>query len=247
MEENKKLIVAKAEDALRICSDKNIPKVVGFLSPGEASIISSSVKGGLFYGGYTMAERTVFGALPNYLDNEFSAFPITPIEIRYNPNYSLSHRDILGALMSAGVERSTVGDIIISDGYAVIFVLDEIADYFIEQISKIKNVGVTLARIDNIGSLELINNPKTEEITFTVSSLRIDAVVSALTGMGRSKSEQFIEDGLVFVNSFEVKKITKKVNKDDVITVRRFGKFRITQTGNVSKKGREIVSVEKYI
>ena len=247
MEDNKKLIIDKAEDALRICSDKNIPKFVGFLSPGEASIIASSVKGGLFYGGYPTAERIIFGALPDYLEAQLSAFPITPVEIRYNPKYSLSHRDILGTLMSAGVERSTVGDIIVSDGYAVIFVLDEIADYFIEQISKIKNIGVSLARIDNIGSLELINNPKTEGITFTVSSLRLDAVVSALTGMGRSKSEQFIEDGLVFVNSFEVKKITKKVNKDDVITVRRFGKFRITQTGNVSKKGREIVSAEKYI
>lgn len=149
--------------------------------------------------------------------------------------------------MSAGVERSTVGDIIIAPGCAVVFVLEDIAGYFIEQVTKIKNVGVVLKRLESIEDLDIINNPKTEEITFTVSSLRLDAIISALTGMGRSKAEQTVEEGLVFVNSFEVNKPTKKINIGDVITVRKFGKFKITQTGNVSKKGREIVSAEKYI
>ncbi len=247
MEDNKKLIVAKAEDALRICNQKNIPKFVGFLSPAEAAVISSSIKNGVFYGGYPTAERTVFGALPDYLEGQFSAFPIIAVEVCYNKKYSLSHRDVLGALMSTGVERSTVGDIIIAPGCAVVFVLEDIAGYFIEQVTKIKNVGVVLKRLESIEDLDIINNPKTEEITFTVSSLRLDAIISALTGMGRSKAEQTVEEGLVFVNSFEVNKPTKKINIGDVITVRKFGKFKITQTGNVSKKGREIVSAEKYI
>lgn len=250
MDEQIKFLTAKAFDALRISKIKNIPKFVGFLSPSEAAVIKQNIAnehGCYFFGGYDEAERTVFGILPDYLEDDMTAFPIVALQITFNENYLLKHSDILGALMSAGVRRSTIGDINISNGIAFVFVLKEIADYFKENIKKIKNIGVSVNCIENLDVLPIMLSPKKEEFSFTVSSLRLDAVVSGLTGMGRSKAEQAICDGRVFVNSFEVLKVTKKVLKCDVITVRKYGKFKIAQTGNLSKKGREIILAEKYI
>lgn len=250
MEVQQKLLVAKALDAIRISGLRNIPKFVGFLSPGEASAIKQGIGNNpstFFFGGYDGAERTVFGVLPDYLGEDLTAFPVTALQITFNENFLLSHSDVLGALMSSGVDRSTVGDILISSGQVIVFVLEEMAEYFINQIDKIRNIGVSIKKLENLKNVSIIHNPKREAFSFTVSSLRLDAVVSGLTGIGRSKSEQLIADGLVFINSFEALKPTKKVQQGDILTVRRYGKFKIAQTGALSKKGREIISAEKYI
>lgn len=249
MEDTQKLLVAKALDAVRICELRNIPKFVGFLSPGEASAIKTGigfVNSAVFYGGYEEAERNVFGVLPDYLQNDRTAFPITVLKINFNKAYSLSHSDVLGALMSLGISRSTVGDILIFSGRAIVFVLDDIAEYIANHIDKIRNVGVTVTVSEGSVDEEIIFERKTEPVNFTVSSPRLDAVVSGLTGMGRSKAEQAILDGIVYVNSFEAEKPTKKVQQGDVISIRRCGKFKITGMGTFSKKGREIISAEKY-
>lgn len=249
MEAEIKLLISKALDAVRISKDRNIPKFVGFLSPGEASAVLSATineKCANFYGGYDTAERTVFGVLPDYLEGSLEAFPIKPIKIEFNKNFTLTHRDILGAFMSCGVSRSSVGDILIFEGYAIVFVLDEIANYFVNQIDKIKNVGVKLSITENLGQ-EISKNEKFSEFKFTVSSPRLDAIVSGLTGQSRMASERLVLDGLVFVNSFLVSKVTKKVLDGDVITVRGFGKFIVNANGSLSKKGREIISAKKYI
>ncbi len=249
MEEQVKLLISKALDAVRISKTKNVPKFVGFLSPGEASaILSATAKeiGTVFYGGYDNAERRVFGVLPDYLEGSLDAFPIKAIKIEFNKKFNLTHRDILGSFMSCGVSRSAVGDILIFEGYAFVFVLEEIADYFVNQIDKIKNVGVKLSKAENLG-LEISKNEKFCEFKFTVSSTRLDAIISGLTGQSRTASEKLVLDGLVFVNSFLVSKVTKKVLNGDIITVRGFGKFIVNIDGSLSKKGREIISAKKYI
>lgn len=250
MEEQVKILVAKALDCVRISNNKNIPKFVGFLSPAEATVVSKNVGNGpnyFFYGGYENAERRIFGVLPDYALGDFSYFPIKVLEIEYNSSFTLSHRDILGTLMSTGVNRVTIGDILILSGKAYVFVLEDMADYFVNQIDKIKNIGVNIKAIEELSSLEFVSAVKTAPVTFTVSSPRLDAVVSGLTGVARGSAEKLINDGLVFVNSFEVTKCTKKVQMGDVITVRKFGRFKITSAGSFSKKGREIISADKYI
>lgn len=250
MNEQEKLLIAKVNDAVRISSIRNIPKFVGFLSPAQAALISQNfafVSGSAFFGGYNGAERQIFGVLPDYLNNEVSSFPIKALEFCFNSAYTLTHRDILGTLMSTGVERSVIGDIVILNDKAYAFVLDEMAEYFAFQIDKIKNVGVKIKIIDDLSTLNIENIQKSVPLSFTVSSARLDAVVSGLTGKSRSESEQLISNGFVFVNSFEVTKTTKKILKGDIITVRKIGKFKVSETGNFSKKGREIITALKYI
>ena len=56
----------------------------------------------------------------------------------------LSHRDILGSLMALGIKRETVGDILIEEGRAVVFVCGDVKEYILNQVEKIGRVGVDM-------------------------------------------------------------------------------------------------------
>ncbi len=249
MEQELKLLLARAEDAVRLCELRNIPKFLGFLSPGEATAISACIRNPnvYYFGGYDDAERRAFGVIPDYVTEPFSAFPINVLKIIHRPVDKLTHRDVLGSLMAAGITRDCVGDIRISDGLIFVFVLEDVAEYLAQQITKIGRVGVKVQVVSVNDAVVKFPAPMIEKITFTVSSPRLDAIISALAGCSRSKAEQLICDGLVFINSFEITKAIKQVKAGDKISVRGIGKFIITGTGNFSKKGREIITADKYI
>lgn len=249
MKADSKLLKARVNDILRLCHEKNCPKFSGFLSLDEQSEIIPLILGGKaqLFGGYEDAERKMLGALPDYISEPEQAFPIKAVRFVYPKEYILSHRDVLGSLMSLGIKRESVGDICFAEGVATAFVTDEMADYIAQQVTKIGRVGVKVEVTMPQEAVKSFNSPLTQSITFTVSSPRIDAVLSALTGCSRTKAEQLIKDGLVFVNSVAVTKSTKQVMVNDKITLRGTGKFVITGSGNYSKKGREIITAQKYI
>jgi len=112
-------------DAAKLSEIRSIPKFCGFLSAAEATEAETvlSNKKHLYFGGYDGAERTVVGILPNWMEEAAAEFPIIPLTFRYRRQDTLSHRDFLGSLMALGIKRSTVGDILVGEGIAVIFVL----------------------------------------------------------------------------------------------------------------------------
>ena len=249
MESEVRLILAKANDLVRLRDLRNIPKFSVFLTPSEAAVIESNIKASncFFYGGYPDAERRIFAVFPDYISEPLSEFPISVLKFEYRKVDKLSHRDFLGSFMATGISRDTIGDICVGEGTAVAFVVNEIAPYLIEQISKIGKVGIS-SRIVSIDEVDSYLPPaQTISLNFTVSSLRLDAVLSGLIGCSRNKAENHIKDGLVFINSFEVTKTIKQIKAGDRITLRGTGKFLITGCTSVSKKGRVIIAAEKYI
>lgn len=249
MENESKLLLARINDLIRIRDLRNIPKFTGFLSPAEASIIESAARKPdcYFFGGFSNAERRMFGALPDYIVEPFEEFPISALRFEYRKVDNLSHRDFLGSFMATGISRDSIGDICVSEGSAVAFVTNEIADYLLEQVVKIGKVGVSIKKIPISDVNNYLEKPKTAVFNFTVSSLRLDAILCGLVGCSRSKAEIFINEGKVFVNSFEVTKTTKQIKEGDCITLRGTGKFFISACNGVTKKGREIITAEKYI
>ena len=86
----------------------------------------------IFFGGSENSERKMLGLF--YDEPEQSAFPISAIEFKYRVCDKLTHRDFLGTLMSLGIERDTVGDILVDNGRTVVFVKSELKDYIESQI-----------------------------------------------------------------------------------------------------------------
>ncbi len=245
---DREYLEARISDAVRVSQKRDVPKFVGFLDESGAALAvkvmtRENVKWHLF-GGYNEAERVYFGVFPEWCEPENSLFPVTKLRIKNKGSRILEHRDILGALMSAGIERDTVGDILTGEDYAVVFVCDTVAEHIINEVVKIASCGVEIS-IDEDVALPQFGG--FVEKTDTVASLRLDGIVSALAGVSRNTASEYISSGLVSVGGLLVQKPTKVISSGDVITVRKKGKFVIDSTEDRTKKDRIILKYRKYI
>lgn len=240
------LFEARVSDTADICLRTSSPKFLGFLTSEETAVADRLLKnygvGYSFYGGYEDAQRRYLACMPDWCEQV--EFPITALTFEYRDVDKLSHRDFLGCLMALGITRESVGDILVEDGRAVVFLNSGIADHVTEQITKIGRVGVTVKRgftspLPNVGKLC--------DFSDTVPSARLDCIVAAVCSVSRSAACELIESGFVSVNSFCCEKHTKNVLGGDKITVRGKGKFIIDSLDSYTKKGRIILKYKKYM
>ena len=88
--------------------------------------------------------------------------------------------------------------------------------------------------------------PERQLLTATVSSLRLDAVLSAMLHVSRGTAAELIEAGRVEINHLPVEKPHAPVYEQDVFTVRGKGRFRLTALPGKSKKDRSIIEFCQY-
>lgn len=206
------------------------------------------------FGGYEYAERQMIAFIPDALllqeessEKFLGEFPIaclkfSPVNSRFAEE--LTHRDILGALMSLGVERSRLGDIRIDDHKYYIFCEEDLSDYLLDSLTSIRHTGVSGERAEvNAVSFE----QKFEELAGTVASPRLDNVVSFVTGTSRNKSAQFIQGQKVFVNAKLISSNSYECKENDVISIRGYGKFIYSGCSGETRKGRIKITVKKYL
>lgn len=240
------LLRARILDTVALCEKTFSAKFLGFLSEEEVSFAESVLKNKKvkysFYGGYKDATRRYLACFCDYLNED--DFPVTQVNFTFRKSETLTHRDVLGALMGLGLKREKVGDILIEEGRAVCFVSLDVADYVVSQIEKIGRTGVK-SQIGFTNSLP--KGAKLENFSQTVASSRIDAVVAALANTSRNLSLEKIAAGLVSLNSQEVSKPTKSVAAGDVVTIRGKGKFFIESISDITKKNRIVLKYKKYV
>ena len=243
-EQDDKLFLSQIDDAVYLCQQRQKPYFFSFMSErkralAEKHLDSLRFSGRRFFGGYEGAERTVLG-LWFYEEPSDSDFPGAALEITFRTADKLTHRDFLGALMSLGIERETVGDILVEDGRCVVFVKSEIWDYITSQLFKIGNAGV---RIKEASPGSVPEGRGTEELTCVVASLRLDAVVAALTGLSREKTKSLILSGNVSHNHLPCDNVSKAVGKGDSLSIRGKGKYQIDGVLGKTKKHRIRLSI----
>ncbi len=244
---DKGILEARLFDAVSVCQKRSIPKFVGFLEASGAAAALTVAKSEkakfLLWGGYEAAERVYFGVFPDWCEPDASYFPIVKLRIINKSTKVLEHRDILGALMSAGIERDTVGDILTEEKQAFVFIAESVADHIINETTKIASAGVELVR-DDTDYVPLSNSFL--QGSDTVASSRVDCVVSALANCSRNTASELISAGLVSINGIMVQKVTKEVSEGDVLAVRKKGKFVIDGINDLTKKGRIVLKYRKY-
>lgn len=234
--DDERLFLSKLDDGVRLCEKRRRAYFFSFLTEREQMLAKRHLDCTGFHsyklsGGYDGAVRRMLGL---FYDGE-EEFPIRAVELTFRKSDKLTHRDFLGALMSLGIERETVGDILVEDGRCVIFVKEEIRDYICSQLFKVGSAGVKIAEGET-GTLP--QGRGFEELTVTVPSLRIDAVVAAITGLSREKTKSLFLSGAVFRNYEECKNFSRQVEEKDIMTVRGKGKYMIGAVAGETRKHR---------
>ena len=223
----------------------NINKVLGgkvvlldFLDENEGFIVESLCdKNGIPYyknGGIVDSVRNRY--LLSMYDIEDSDFKIVVYKIEYNKKYyDIEHKHVLGTLMSLGIQRKTIGDIVIDDNKDIYFsTTEEIAKYLKNELHYINHASIELKEVD----YEVRNVVNYLEKEIMVSSYRLDAIISGVYNLSRSKSQELISEGLVYVNHVNNMNISHNVNVGDEINVRHYGKFKISEYINTTRSGR---------
>ncbi len=216
-----------------------------FFSESEfAAAYALAEKSGLLFaafGGYDDAERKMI-SLCDYAMPESVWFPITALAFDC-PRGEITHRDVLGAVMALGVKREFIGDIIFFDGVCCIFADTSIAEFIMRELTSVSNLTVSLREYEGkIGFKRAY-----EQMTLSVSSMRLDCVVSALAPCSRTLSAELIAQGYVSLNGVLCDKKDAAVQTGDTVSIRRRGKFRIGEPVGVTKKERIKLRIFKYI
>ena len=92
-----------------------------------------------------------------------------------------------------------------------------------------------------------IPSPRIQDVTGTVSSVRLDSVLAVAFGLSRNKAIPYIEGGQVYVNARQVVSNGYGLHPGDLISVRGLGKFRYIDVRNQSKKGKYWIDIQKFV
>jgi RNA-binding protein YlmH len=196
------------------------------------------------FGGIEEAERKMVAFYPANIEVEDLNFPIISLSVTYNQKYSksLTHRSFLGSIIGLGLDRSVIGDIIVKEEETIIFVSNTISEYIIANLEKVGSTKVNVSNNNKIIKKEDIG----KEMTVSVSSMRLDNILASVFKISRSKSNEFIKSGKVFINWNVVLNASKTTEVGDLITLRGFGRIKIKEVLRKSKKDKFILDIIKY-
>ncbi len=242
------LFLSKASDCARAAEKYKTPQFTKFISPHERVVFEQFFERSPFveqmvWGGFDDTERSIIGFFPDFIEPLEALFPISALQIKAREE--LGHRTVLGSVLGLGIERSLLGDIFPQNDGAILFCLESIADFIRMNLSHVGRVGVTVCEAD-MSSLDIAPK-KTKELSGTVASLRLDAVLGFAVGKSRAKTQDLISAGLVQHNWTVEENPSATVSEGDMLSVRGSGRMKVLSVAGETKKGRIRIVIEQYI
>ena len=248
------LTTAKIEDRIAQCRDGYYVTSTGFMDSHEQALAAAASRHAAgvrtyMYGGYEEAERRMLVCVPSDLPlsmEEASEGLIRVLRVT-KPAISreLSHRDYLGSLLGLGIERRLTGDILVRPDGADIFIVPEIEGFLLQEFHRVGNTEVKVSAADAADAI--IPEARVEFIKDSVSSPRLDSIVSSAFRLSRSKAAEAIKHGIVSVDHVEVIKPDAILGEGSAITLKGKGKAVLEEIGGESRKGRIRVVIKRFI
>lgn len=232
----------------------NYPVFTDFLTTSEYMLLSSmqaqnSKVKTAYWGGHKDCDHVMAGFFPkDWTDTGYDTFPVVcirvaPLNIRFAQ--FLEHRDYLGAILNLGMERSKIGDIRICDRTAYVFCKEEFASFVVENFITVKQTQITC---EILLSAEEIPPQQYLEQRHSVASVRLDNIVSAMTGISRSRAAELIRQGYVTADHHQRSSVSFTCTDGMIFTIRGYGKFQLFITENAfTKKGKQRITIYKFI
>lgn len=214
-----------------------------FLNQREIEILESLKDGTTIYIDSKGEEYKRAIVAPFDIEPEFNS---VLLKLIYNKKYlDPNHRMILGALMSLGIERNTIGDIYITTDKDVYFyATKEIEPYLTSELRVISHQAVELQRSSHVEG-QVLKNTKVK--TVFVASLRLDLIVSQIFNLSRAEAQDIIKNKDCKVNQRIIDNTSYELKEHDVISLKGYGRGSIDRIGGVSKSGKICVNLSKLI
>ncbi|OOB77546.1 MAG: hypothetical protein BEN18_01740 [Epulopiscium sp. Nuni2H_MBin001] len=193
-------------------------------------------------GGYDYAQRVMLCVTP-YDEPYDIPICILKIEVSTGIGKDLTHRDFLGSLLALGIERTKIGDIIVSPSGAYVIVRRSISEFIrwnLTQVGRYSKLNITEAEHVEV------EPPKYKKITGTVASVRADAVFSLAFGISRTTCSALLKQGKGKCSGMVITG-TYHLNVGEVASLQGFGKFRLKEVSGVTRKNRLSITLEKFI
>ena len=252
MTEDEELLKKRLLELGKKSYECNIFCFTDFLGLAEQSVfsqITSKLIGVEYklFGGAEGAERVMIRFGSEEECGYSLPFPIVCLRVApKSPKFAdkLTHRDFLGAILNLGIERSTLGDIVIRENVGYIFATEEIAKYIEKELLKIKRTDVTVTEAEEIPSGELY---KTERKAIQVASERIDAVIAKVYNLSRDEAQQLFPKKMVYIDGKLTESPSKAPKAGEKISVRGYGRFIYQSGDSFSKKGKLNALVDVYV
>jgi RNA-binding protein YlmH len=248
--EDDRLLGDFALDKIEKVLERKSTENTNFLNPYQRKVVLGLIKqvNGVNYieeGGYKKAERKRIVVFPDYLFPDHVESSIEIIKVNGNFNFkSLSHKDFLGSILSLGIKREMIGDILVLDEFGQIIIAKELYEFIKLNFNKVNEVPIEISKIDNDDLIIPTNN--TKDISTTVASMRLDAVASAGFGDSRNKISRDIKNNRVKLNFKVVTDPACEVELEDLISIRNRGRVEVAVRRGFSNRGRIKLLLKRY-
>ena len=252
MNDDEKLLISRIKDLANATYNQNRYSFTNFLTIDEQAVIDtirSEIKhvDYSFFGGHECCERQIikFGSFESLGYDE--PFPICTLLIEpliQKFSDELSHRDFLGALMNLGIKRNVLGDIILKNNKAYVFCLNDVSDFIISELTRVKHTSIKITKVD--GPVNDLNR-ELKDIEVLVSSNRLDAIVASICKLSRGKALELFREKKILINNRICENNSASLKQEATLTIRGYGKYIFLEEGGKTRKDRVYLKMKQYV
>lgn len=216
----------------------------GFLDPGQLQLAERILKqfdhlGYTAYGGYSGAQRVCLYIFPSNREGELP--PVSCVKITGIQDAEEVAR---GEIIRLGILWEQLGDVLrISKNEIAVFTMSQAVPAICRGLTKIGGHAVTCTEIDPAELPRFSRREK--QISGTVASLRLDAVLSLGFGISRSRAALIIKGGRAKVNWRVQDSPAARVKEGDRILLMGRGELEVGAITRKTRKGRLALMLTK--
>lgn len=207
------------------------------LHESRAAMVSVS-----FDGGWEDCERVQVCFHPAEDEPVFTA---VWLEISWNAKFDRAeHSDLFGSLMALGLDRALFGDLVVQpEGKAYLYCMPECAVQLVDGWTQAGRAPIKVRQLEDAPH---IIPPEGRMMRDTVASMRLDSVLASGMRVSRAKAAEIIRQGLVSVDHQMEERVDRQIAAGQLLSVRHFGRIKVRETGEPTRKDRLPVILEVF-
>lgn len=233
-------------DDIELCQQIDYPVYSRYFYPPQFWSRLENIKEGVVFklkGINNSCEKQMVAVCPPDFQEELLDFPVKYFKITSGSKFKeLEHKHFLGTIMSLGVKREMLGDLIVREGVCYGIINEELFEFLKENLTTVGKTPITILEVFP----EEVPESEFQEIVESVASMRLDVIISAIGNFSRNSGIEVLEAGDVQLNYNIEKDKSKIVKEGDIISIRKKGKFIIDSILGESKKGKTRILIKKF-